>query len=791
MINHEGLTFTRDKIDSVLNFPLPRTQKDLKSFLGLANYFREHIPHHSSVAQPMMRLVANYSPGKRLLWDEASSQAFAEMKKLIHSCRKLYFLLPDGQVFLQTDASNNGIGAYLFQRVFETDGSFKDLPIEFISKAFSAEQRRWSTNEQEAYAIFYTLRKLDYLLRDVKFVLQTDRKNLVFVNAGASPKVKRWKLALQEYNFDFEHFAGSRNVVADPMSRLCNLEADRLSDRNLEEDIERASKKLSRMCIFSEDEARNDKRGNEIKEEYLAFLQDERSCDEDLAAYEGPLLHRGVEQFFSLEEEANEALLKHSKNIDVESTPEIQKLIESVHNAYAGHHGVRRTISRLQMQSIKFDHMRAHVTKFIRECPLCQKLSTSAPPPTQTLPFTLASYGTMSRLYIDSIGPLAKDEEGYEHILVVIDAFTRWVMLYPLKSLKAKECAQALMQHFGTFGAASQLTSDGGPQVNNALIHEIISLVGSRHKITLAYSHEENGIVERANKEIGKHLRGFLFEQTVKDTWRTYLPFVQRICNTEVIESIGVSPASILFGSAVDLDRGVFKPNKTFASHEHVNLSEYTNQLIAAQKATIEYASKRQMQKDMKHITTATAAISEVTSYKVGDYVLCDWAGGGFTKRALPPSKLMTNRRGPLVVVSNIGADYSLLDLASGRSLDAHVSRLRPFRHDPLRTNPVEVCAKDHDQWLVECVTSHRGYNPQTKVRYDWTGKGLSKKVSELQLEVKWIGSAETTWENWSGNMNANTHAHEYMRKFPHLNRLIGQHFQEAYEASLEKALEP
>ena len=218
-----------------------------------------------------------------------------------------------------------------------------------------------------------------------------------------------------------------------------------------------------------------------------------------------------------------------------------------------------------------------------------------------------------------------------------------------------------------------------------------------------------------------------------------------------------------------------------FATHEHANLSEYTNQLIAAQKATIEYASKRQMQKDMKHITTATAAITEVTSYKVGDYVLCDWAGGGFTSRPLPPNKLMTNRRGPLVIVSNVGANYSLLDEASGRTLDAHVSRLRPFRHDPLRTNPLEVCAKDSDQWLVESVNAHRGYNPQNKVRYDWTGKGLSKKVSELQLQVKWIGSNQTTWENWTGNMNRNVHAHEYMRAFPHLNKLIGQHFQDAH----------
>jgi Integrase zinc binding domain len=515
------------------------------------------------------------------------------------------------------------------------------------------------------------------------------------------------------------------------------------------------------------------------------FLEAEGGWDDDISYYDGPLLHNGVEQFFSLEEEMH--VEEANKNLKpVESSPEIQKIIEAVHNAYTGHSGVRRTLARLHKQGVSFKHMREHVTKYITECPLCQKLSTKAGPPTQSLPFTLASHGVMSRLYIDSIGPLTMDEEGYQHILVVIDAFTRWIMLYPLKSLQAKECAQWLMFHFGTFGAASQLTSDGGTQVNNALINEILSLVGAKHKVTTAYSHEENGIVERANKEIGRHLRGFLFEQTVGDTWRTYLPFVQRICNTEVVESIGVSPASILFGSAVQLDRGVFMPNQIYEAHEHGNLAEYTNSLIAAQKATIEYASTRQLQKDRAHISSATAAITEVTSFKVGDYVLCDYPSGGFTKRALPPNKLMTNLMGPLIVVSNSGSTYSLLNPATGREVISHVTRIRPFLHDPLRTNPTAVCAKDTDQWLVDRVIRHRGYNPQSKVIYDWTGKGTSKKVSELQLEVRWIGSTEVTWENWTGNLISNIRAYEYMRSFPHLNRLIPQHFQDAHAAHFQ-----
>ena len=98
------------------------------------------------------------------------------------------------------------------------------------------------------------------------------------------------------------------------------------------------------------------------------------------------------------------------------------------------------------------------------------------------------------------------------------------------------------------------------------------------------------------------------------------------------------------------------------------------------------------------------------------------------------------------------------------------------------------MCAKDHDQWLVEFVDNHQGCNASSKATYNWTGKGEFKKVSELQLYVKWIGSPERTWEYWTHNLNSNVRAHEYMRRFPHLNKLIAPHFQAEHFENLQAA---
>jgi hypothetical protein len=96
------------------------------------------------------------------------------------------------------------------------------LPIRFISNALHKAQLNWSTFEKKAYAIFFTITKFDFLLRDVQFVVETDHKNLTFLKTAQSAKVRRWQLALQEFDFRYIHIKGVDNVIADALSRLCD-----------------------------------------------------------------------------------------------------------------------------------------------------------------------------------------------------------------------------------------------------------------------------------------------------------------------------------------------------------------------------------------------------------------------------------------------------------------------------------------------------------------------------------------------------------------------------------------
>ena len=102
--------------------------------------------------------------------------------------------------------------------------------------------------------------------------------------------------------------------------------------------------------------------------------------------------------------------------------------IQAIHNTNAGHFGVEKTIQKLISSGQRWRGMRKHVKHFVERCELCQKLSATKLS-IQTMPFTLASYSIFDRICVDTIGPLPTNDESIQHILVTIDAFSRFVML--------------------------------------------------------------------------------------------------------------------------------------------------------------------------------------------------------------------------------------------------------------------------------------------------------------------------------------------------------------------------
>ena len=138
--------------------------------------------------------------------------------------------------------------------------------------------------------------------------------------------------------------------------------------------------------------------------------------------------------------------------------------------------------------------------------------------------------------------------------IIIIDSFSRLVELSPAKDTTAIAAASAVIQWICRYGIPSQIVCDNGTQYANELIKTLCQLFSIEQSLIQAYSHEENSVVERANKEVGRHLTAIVHDRKILEQWSQMLPLVQRIMNSQVHQSIGVSPTQLLFGNAVDMD---------------------------------------------------------------------------------------------------------------------------------------------------------------------------------------------------------------------------------------------
>jgi len=679
-IDETGLHFTQSKLDTVLSFQKPVYHAQLRSFLGLANYFRDHVKHHSTIVGPLQSLLNNYDRRTKLNWTEETEAAWENIKQAIHSCPKLFFMDSTSEIHLYTDASNYGIGAYLCQMV-----NGKEVPIAFISKTLTQKQiENWSTPQKEAYAIYYALCKLEHLLLDRQFIIHTDHKNLTYINDSVNAMVVRWKLYLQEYTFKIQFIKGLDNIVADNFSRLCILDESVRSD-------------------FTD-------------EQILQLIEDD-------------------ERFYDLSE-----LNK------VPNRP--KKIIKKVHNSFVGHHGVEKTIQKLQSAGYQWTNMRQHVRTYIARCSCCQMMSQIAPT-IRSNPYTLSHSKPMHSLAMDTLGPLPEDEKGNKYLIAIIDIFSRFLEIYPAVDASAASAADALLQHAGRYGIPSLLISDGGSQYVNEVISAFLELMGTEHHITLAYSKQENGIIERSNKEILRHLKAIIFESAIVKRWSKDLPLVQRIINSTVHESIGVSPAQIIFGDALNLNRGfVFSIEDKDKFDSEVVMSEYSKDMIARQAEIIAAAQKHQHNVNEQYIATKNKKYKDVdiTIFPVNSYVLLGYPSSSLKKG--PPHKLMTDWQGPYKVIKYVGNDYTILHLASMKEETVNVKRLKEYLLDE-DTDPQQVANQANQQFTVERIISHTG-NP------NYRGK--------MKFKVKWLGYEEPTIEPWSKQLSHLEVMHVYLR---------------------------
>lgn len=201
-----------DKIKSIVQWPIPKTLKQLRGILGLTGYYRRFIRDYGKICRPLTQLLKKDS----FTWNTQPTAAFEELKVMT---TPPVLALPDfSQTFvIKVDASGVGIGAVLMQ-----NGNL----IVFLSKALSPRNLLLSTYERELLALILAVTKWQQYLTTKQFTVKTDQQSLkhLLENKITTTLQQRWLSKLMGYSFDIQYKQGHQNKVADALSRVDSSE---------------------------------------------------------------------------------------------------------------------------------------------------------------------------------------------------------------------------------------------------------------------------------------------------------------------------------------------------------------------------------------------------------------------------------------------------------------------------------------------------------------------------------------------------------------------------------------
>ena len=225
LIAEDGFTPLPEKLQSIQNMPKPKTPKEVKQFLGLIGYYRKFVPRFSNIARSLTNLTRHDT---EFMWTEKCDKAFKHLKELLMQHPILRYPDPGRGYTLFTDASGIGWAGVLTQEFEDDKGKKKQHPICYVSGQFRGSQQNWAALTKEAYAIYMAIRKLSFYITDAEVTIKCDHLPLkkFLQKQTLNAKVNNWAVELEQFNLKLEWIQGVKNMLADSLSRLLDVDPE-------------------------------------------------------------------------------------------------------------------------------------------------------------------------------------------------------------------------------------------------------------------------------------------------------------------------------------------------------------------------------------------------------------------------------------------------------------------------------------------------------------------------------------------------------------------------------------
>ncbi|GFX64702.1 retrovirus-related Pol polyprotein from transposon 412 [Trichonephila clavipes] len=513
IISAEGVRTDPEKVSAVKNWKRPENLRELRSFLGLCTYYRKFVKGFSNIARPLHKLTESK---QKFQWTKECEDSFLQLKEALTSSPILIYPQPDKPFILDTDASNESVGAVLSQ---EIDG--QERVVAYWSKCLSKPERNYCVTRKELLAIVKAIEHFHHYLYGQKFLLRTDHASLTWLMnfRNTEGQVARWIQRLNEYYFDIRHRKGSSHGNADALSRRPCPENCRHCSR-VETKYDYAIRQITTSTAtppdpWSDEKVREDQMADPDIKPLIEFMESSSNKPswQDISAYSPT-----TKQYWALWNSLhlrNGVLYRKFESEDgktfrwqlVLPRSRIPEVLKELHGSpTGGHFGVMKTLHRVR-ERFFWGKVRADVEQWCKSCDACS--ARKGPKIRSRGKLHRYNVGApFERIAFDILGPLPRTASGNKYLLVVMDYFTKWPEVYPIPDQEAPTVAEAVVQHWiSRYGVPLQLHSDQGRNFVSAVLKGVCELLGIDKTKTTPLHPQSDGMVERFNHAFGRDLR--------------------------------------------------------------------------------------------------------------------------------------------------------------------------------------------------------------------------------------------------------------------------------------------
>lgn len=535
-ISSDGWKPPDDRISAIKNYPKPKTILEMRRFVGILNFYRKFIPKAAELQSPLNTLFKGGKKNdERLIeWTPLLEASFNSSKDCLATVTVLNFLSPDAPLRLTTDASDVSVGAHLEQY---SDDQWK--PIGFFSTKLKQSQRNYSVYDRELLAVYLAIKYFKHILDGRDFSIRTDHKPLIYAfqqkSDKASPRQLRQLSYIAQFSTNLIYINGSDNIIADALSRINEITMPTHITLHEIQNSQNTDLELQKMF-------KNNNTGLSLQR-----LQLEPDitviCDTSTSEIR-PYIPQNLQR----------------------------KLFDSVHSL--AHPGSKSTLKQIRKKYVWIS-MNRDVVKWVKECINCQRAKIMRH--NHVTPGQFPKSDRFDHVHIDII--VLPEYKGYRYCLTMIDRFSRWPEIAPLKDMFAETVAEKFYSTWiARFGSPKTITTDQGSQFESALFAALSKLIGAHRIHTTPYHPASNGMIERWHRTLKASL------MCTKDIpWVSLLPTVLLGLRTSYKEDIKASAAEMLYGTTLRLP-GEFFSNEDEPNDPHtflIKFREYIQQVRA------------------------------------------------------------------------------------------------------------------------------------------------------------------------------------------------------------------